>query len=155
EKRADTPYRFEPRLERAAVASLAVVEATREGTARARTVGVNRACALGPQRRQRRTRLLERVPSLEHVGGILSRAGKLIGLEGDAPEQGPVATESTRPTEGPELGFGSAAHGPREAVGCGFGLEETRHMHESRRDGSGTRTSSAASAAGCLATSAR
>src|SRR5262249_33287854 len=103
----------------------------------------------------RRTRLLGRVPALEHVEVILARAGKLLGLEGDAPEQGPVATESTRPTEGPELGFDSAAHGPREAVGCGFRLEETRPMRESRRDGSGTRTSSAASATGCLAKDAR
>src|SRR5262249_47499889 len=110
EERADAPYRFEPRLDRAAVASMAVVKATREGTASARTVGVDRACALGPQRRQRCTRLLERGPPREHAEVVPTCAPKLLGREGDAPEQGPVATEPTRPAEGLELGFGSAAH---------------------------------------------
>ena len=46
---------------------------------------------------------------------ILPRAPKFVGLERDAPEQGSIATESTRPTQRLELAIDIAAHAPREA----------------------------------------
>jgi hypothetical protein len=98
EERADAPYSCKAHLERAAFASVTLVEATREGTARARAVGVDCACAAVTQRPECRTGLLEGFSSLEHVEMVLAGATKLLGLEGDAPEQGSIATESTRAT---------------------------------------------------------
>jgi hypothetical protein len=98
EELADAPYRLKPNPQWAAFASVPVVKATREGTARARALGVDRACASVVQRRERRTRLLEGRSSLEHFEVFLVGATNLVGREGDAPEEGSIATETTRPT---------------------------------------------------------
>ncbi len=98
EERAHAPHRFEPRRERAAFTPVPVVKATREGAASARTIGVDRTPAAVPQRRERRTRLLERASALEDAEALLSCAGDLVGVEADAPEEGSVATESARST---------------------------------------------------------
>jgi AraC-like DNA-binding protein len=117
EERANAPYRAEPRLERATFAPVAVVQTTREAMASARAVGigVDRARAVVTPRGERRTALLEGVPSLEHAVAVPAGAMNLFGLEGDAPEQRPITTEATRATQHLELAFHPALHARSEA----------------------------------------
>src|SRR4051794_4645244 len=66
-------YRFEAGVERSAFAAVTIVQATREGTTRARAPRVDRACAAIVAHGERGARLLEGAPASEHVKAILTR----------------------------------------------------------------------------------
>jgi hypothetical protein len=107
EQVAGAVHRRQARLDRATLATEAIMESTREAPARGRPLVVNQARDVLSGARgcphERAAWLLEPCAGGDHPEAILLGGDHLVGLERDAPEERPIAAEPARLAEALEV----------------------------------------------------